>query len=62
MKTLKVEAVSIAGYETFEHVAAHLPRSIAEVYNKTRLHSALGYLGPARYEEIHRLPLDKTAA
>ncbi len=24
--------------------------------------TALGYLSPARYEEIHRLPLDKTVA
>ena len=62
MKTLKVEAVYVAGYKTFEDVAAHLPRFIDEVYNGTRLHSALGYLSPARYEEINRPALVKNAA
>lgn len=51
MKTLKHEEVYLWDYETYAEVIERIPYFIEEVYNKKRLHSALGYLPPNEFEQ-----------
>ncbi len=61
MKTLKVEGVYPMAFESAEDVAEHLTRFI-DSYNERRLHSALGYLSPNRFEEEQTRKPVKSAA
>ena len=53
MKTLKHEEVLVVDYEDLQDVQRRLPHFLEEVYNRQRLHSALGYLPPDEFEQLH---------
>jgi transposase InsO family protein len=51
MKTLKCEEVYLRRYRDAEDARQSIGQFIGEVYNGRRLHSSLGYLPPAAFEE-----------
>ena len=50
MRTLKYEEVYMNDYETLAEVRASIEHFIEAVYNRKRLHSAIGYQPPAEFE------------
>ncbi len=51
MKTLKTEEVDCNEYATLAEAQAEIGGFIETVYNRKRLHSALGYVRPVEFEE-----------
>jgi putative transposase len=51
LKTLKYEQVYREDYRDFGELSAGLQHFIEQIYNEKRLHSALGYLPPAEFEQ-----------
>ena len=50
MKTLKYEEVHRNEYRDLSEARASIRQFLEKVYNRKRLHSALGYLPPAEFE------------
>ena len=51
MRTLKEEEVYGADYRGLEDARSRIGEFLEEVYNRRRLHSALGYLTPEEFEQ-----------
>jgi putative transposase len=54
MKTLKYDEVYLTEYEDLADARRRIGRFLDEVYNCRRLHSAIGYLPPAEFEQLCR--------
>jgi transposase InsO family protein len=50
IKTLKREEIDARRYTSFGELQQHVEEFIEQIYNKVRLHSALGYRSPVEFE------------
>jgi transposase InsO family protein len=55
MKTLKAEEVDGRRYLDLQEATASISRFIEEVYNRNRLHSAIGYCSPVEFESTIKM-------
>lgn len=51
MRTIKEEEVDLSEYEDYTDAVRQLGRFLDEVYMQKRIHSSLGYLTPAEFEQ-----------
>ncbi|UFP92980.1 IS3 family transposase [Gloeobacter morelensis] len=56
MKTLKYEEVYMFEYENMTEARNRIGDFLEEVYNQKRLHSSIGYLPPAEFEQRLTMP------
>jgi len=56
MKTLKAEEVDGQAYRNLAHAKSSIGTFMEDIYNQERLHSSLGYLSPAEFEQYGSLP------
>lgn len=54
MRTIKEEEVDLSDYQDYGDATRHLGKFLDEVYNRKRIHSSLGYLTPAAFEQQWR--------
>jgi len=57
MRTLKYEEVYLSDYQNLVEARASIRRFLEDVYNRHRLHSALGYRPPVEFEQLCHQPI-----
>jgi putative transposase len=55
IRTIKEEEVDLSEYIGFSDALSQIGHFIEEVYEKKRIHSSLGYLTPAEFEDAYRM-------
>jgi putative transposase len=53
IKTLKREEIDARRYASFSELRQHVEEFIEQIYNRVRLHSALGYRSPEEFERAN---------
>jgi putative transposase len=61
-RTLKMEQVYLSEYRDLADARRQIASFIDEVYNRKRLHSALGYLPPVEFEQLGEAAQKETSA
>ena len=56
---MKCKQVYLSEYDNLADAKAQIGHFLEAVYNQKRLHSSLGYLPPAEYEEAYKANRDK---
>ena len=51
MRTIREEEIDLSEYRDFADASGQLGRFLDDVYNRKRIHSSLGYLAPAEFEQ-----------
>ena len=57
MRTIKEEEVAFTEYRDFTDAYAQIGRLLEDVYQRKRIHSALGYLMPTEFEAANHARL-----
>jgi putative transposase len=57
IKTLKREQLDARRYASFQELQQNIDEFMDQIYNKIRLHSALGYRSPEEFEQAHYLAI-----
>jgi transposase InsO family protein len=53
IRTVKEEEVDLSDYQNFHDAYRQIGRFLTDVYNRKRIHSALGYLTPAEFDAAY---------
>ena len=61
ISTIKAECTDVATYKSYEHAKLDIFDYIEVFYNKTRIHSSIGMMSPAEFEERYYAGLAKVS-